>query len=214
MEPNEFEGSPKTWPPLGMPTGSVRAILGLLVVAVVVTKMARFEDFQTDEDKLWIVTLLITLTHYFTSRRFVALSPEVRRQLEDDGVIDRERHPLFLPRNSIRVIIIGAFSWLAYHVYTNGPEHENGILYGHHVASLLGMMASFLLGAIVRGIGNWWNGYRPQRSAGTWGDLKALGVILVLTLVAIPEFLGQQSVVPPIFFRVALGFTLFYFGSR
>ena len=36
MEPNEFEGSPKTWPPLGMPTGSVRAILGLLVVAVVV----------------------------------------------------------------------------------------------------------------------------------------------------------------------------------
>ena len=32
---NEFEGSPKTWPPLGMPTGSVRALLTLIMVAVV-----------------------------------------------------------------------------------------------------------------------------------------------------------------------------------
>ena len=208
MEPNEFEGSPKTWPPLGMPTGSVRALLGLLVVAVVVTKLARGDEFQTEHDKLWIVTLLISLTHYFTSRRFVALTPEVRRQLEDDGVIDRERHPLFLPRNSIRVIIVGAFGWLAYYLYTNGRLQE------HHVASLLGMMAAFLLGAMVRGIGHWMNGYRIQRSAGTWGDLKALAVLGALTLVAIPEFLDQQNAVPVVFYRLALGFTLFYFGSR
>ena len=208
MEPNEFEGSPKTWPPLGMPTGSVRALLGLLVVAVVVTKLARGDDFQSEHDKLWIVTLLISLTHYFTSRRFVALTPEIRRQLEDDGVIDRERHPLFLPRNSIRVIIIGAFGWLTYYLYT----HER--LQEHHVASLLGMMGAFLLGAMVRGISHWWSGYRIQRSAGTWGDLKALAVLGALTLVAIPEFLDQQQAVPAIFYRVALGFTLFYFGSR
>ena len=167
MEPNEFEGSPKTWPPLGMPTGSVRALLGLLVVAVVVTKLARGDEFQTEHDKLWIVTLLISLTHYFTSRRFVALTPEVRRQLEDDGVIDRERHPLFLPRNSIRVIIVGAFGWLAYYLYTNGRLQE------HHVASLLGMMAAFLLGAMVRGIGHWMNGYRIQRSAGNLGRFES-----------------------------------------
>jgi hypothetical protein len=34
----EFEGSPKTWPPLGLPTGSVRALLTLIIVAVVVAK--------------------------------------------------------------------------------------------------------------------------------------------------------------------------------
>ena len=208
MEPNEFEGSPKTWPPLGMTTGSVRALLGLLVVAVVITKLARFDTFQTEGDKLWVVTLLISLTHYFTSRRFVALTPEIRRQLEDEGVIDRERHPLFLPQNSIRVIIVGAFCWLAYYLYINQRLQD------HHVVSLLGMMAAFLLGAMVRGISHWWSGYRIQRSAGTWGDLKALAVLGALTLVAIPEFLDRQDAVPVVFYRVALGFTLFYFGSR
>ncbi len=37
---NEFASSPKSWPPLGLPTGSVRALLTLIVVAVVVTKLA------------------------------------------------------------------------------------------------------------------------------------------------------------------------------
>jgi hypothetical protein len=208
MEPNEFEGSPKTWPPLGMPTGSVRALLGLLVVAVVVTKMARGDNFQTEHDKLWIVTLLISLTHYFTSRRFVALSPDIRRQLEDDGILERERHPLFLPRNSIRVIIIGAFGWLAYYLFTHDRLQEN------HVGSLLAMMTAFLVGAMFRGIGNWWRGYRTQKSAGTWGDLKALAVLGALTLASIPEFLDKQDDVPAVFYRVALGMTLFYFGSR
>ena len=36
---NELESSPKTWPPLGLPTGSVRALLTLIVVAVVVTTL-------------------------------------------------------------------------------------------------------------------------------------------------------------------------------
>ena len=70
---NEFAGSPKTWPPLGLPTGSVRALLTLIVVAVVVTKMV----FHRPPDSIWIETLLIALAHYFTSRRFVSLSPEI-----------------------------------------------------------------------------------------------------------------------------------------
>ena len=208
MPTNEFEGSPKTWPPLGMPTGSVRAILVLMVVAVVITKLARNDPFDREQDLLWFVTLLITLTHYFASRRFVALSSETRRQLEDDGIIERERHPLFLPRNSIRVIVVGAFGWLAYYLYTNHRLDE------HHAASLLGMMAAFLLGVLVRTLSSWW--YRRRvRTSGTWGDLKALTVLLLVMLVAIPEFLGGESRgFPTEFHRVALGFMLFYFGSR
>ncbi len=205
---NEFEGSPKTWPPLGMPTGSVRALLTLILVAVVVTNMARGNDIAESEQLLWIETLLIALSHYFTARRFVELPPEVLRQLEDDGVIDRERHPLFLPRNSIRILIVGAFAWLAYYLYTN---HR---LFEHHAASLMAMLGAFLLGAVVRRVCRWWNCRRPKPVSGTWGDLKALVVLLAMLAVAIPEFLGSPDVLHPAFHRAALGLMLFYFGSR
>ena len=208
MERNEFEGSPKNWPPLGMPTGSVRALLALMVVAVVITKLARGDEFNNEHDLLWVLTLVISLTHYFTSRRFVPLSPEIRRQLEDDGVIERERHPLFLPRNSIRIIIIGAFGWLTYYLYINNRIHE------HHAATVLGMMGAFLLGTIVRTIRGWWNRRRVQASAGTLGDLIALTVLGAVLIVAFPEFMGRENVFPPEFHRVALGMMLFYFGSR
>lgn len=60
---NEFEHSPKTWPPLGLPTGSVRALLTLIVLAVVVTRTV----LRRSPDPLWIETLLIALC--ITSRR-------------------------------------------------------------------------------------------------------------------------------------------------
>ena len=117
----EFAGSPKTWPPLGLPTGSVRALLTLIIVAVVVTKIV----FHHPPDSIWIETLLIALAHYFTSRRFVALSPEIMRRLEDDGAIDRERHPLYLPKNTIRFIIIAAFVGLGA-LLGRGPGAREG----------------------------------------------------------------------------------------
>ena len=208
METNEFEGSPKTWPPLGMPTGSVRALLALIVVAVVITRLARGDDFHEEHDLLWVETLLIALAHYFTSRRFVELPSSVRRQLEDEGVIDRERHPLFLPRNSIRILIVAAFAGLAYYLYANGR------LYEHQAASLLGMMGAFLLGAAVRTINVWWNRRRTRPASGTWGDLKAVAVLVMLLVVAVPEFLDHPMNLPFAFHRVALGMMLFYFGSR
>ena len=142
---NEFESSPKTWPPLGLPTGSVRALLTLIVVAVVVTRVA----LGRPPDPLWIETLLIALAHYFTSRRFVSLSPAVLQRLEQEGVIEKERHPLYLPRNSIRTIIIGAFVGLGVYLY-----REPRLITPEAIA-LLSMVFAYLLGAIVRGISSW-----------------------------------------------------------
>jgi len=58
---SEFEGSPKTWPPLGLPTGSVRALLTLIVVSVVITQLS----LNREVNPLWTETLLIALAHYF-----------------------------------------------------------------------------------------------------------------------------------------------------
>ena len=200
----EFAGSPKTWPPLGLPTGSVRALLTLIVVAVVVTKMV-FHHFP---NSIWIETLLIALAHYFTSRRFVSLSPEVMRGLEDDGAIDRERHPLYLPKNTIRFAIIAAFVGLGIHLYREGR------LLDEKTIALLSMVFAYLLGAIVGGISNWFSRRRSQPASGTWGDIKALIVLAAILLVAVVELLDQGAMLHPLVERIALGLTLFYFGSR
>ena len=60
---NELANSPKTWSPLGLPTGSVRTLLTLIVAEVVVTNFT----LNRPPDVLWIETLLIVLTHNFTS---------------------------------------------------------------------------------------------------------------------------------------------------
>lgn len=205
---DEFEGSPKTWPPLGMPTGSVRALLALILVSVVIVKIVRGDDLAKADDMLWIETLLIALSHYFTTRRFVELPPDVLRRLEDEGVLERERHPLYLPRNSIRLIIVGAFGWLAYYLYINNRLLE------HHAASLLALMGAFLLGSVVRRISVWWHHGRSHRRSGTWGDLKALVVLAAMLAIALPVYLNSPEVLSPTFQRATLGLMLFYFGSR
>ncbi len=203
---NEFTGSPKTWPPLGLPTGSVRALLTLIVVAVVVTKMVFHRP--PESISLWTETLLIALAHYFTSRRFVSLSPETMRRLEDDGSIDRERHPLYLPKNTIRFLIIAAFVGLGVHLYREGRLFEEKTI------ALLSMVFAYLLGAIVGGIANWFHRRRSQPASGTWGDIKALVVLVSILLIAIVELLDQGAMLHPLVERIALGLTLFYFGSR
>ncbi len=202
---SEFEGSPKLWPPLGLPVGSVRALLTLIVMAVVVSKLCR----NLPLDSLWIQTLLIALAHYFTSRRFVSLPPDVVARLEQEGVIERERHPLFLPKNSIRTLIVLAFAGMGVYLYQTGQLHSN-----IPAVSLIGIVFAYLLGAIARTIGGWFNRYRANPPSGTWGDIKAMTVLIVLALAAIPEFLDLPFGLPPIFHQIALGMMLFYYGSR
>ena len=200
----EPEGSPKDWPPLGLPVGSVRALLTLTIVAVVVSKLAQ----KSDLDILWIETLLIALAHYFTSRRFVALPPEVIKRLEQEGVIDKEQHPLFLPRHSIRTLILAAFAGLAAYLYREQRLTEPRVL------SLLGIVAAYVLGALVRGISGWIGRWRSRRPSRLWGDAKAVVVLSAIALVAVPEFLNSANLLPPEVHKVALGLVLFYFGSR
>ncbi len=201
---NEFEGSPKTWPPLGLPTGSVRALLTLIIVAVVVTKITLARELQA----LWIETLLIAMAHYFTSRRFVSLSPEVLQRLEQEGAIEKERHPLYLPKNSIRTIIVGAFVGLGIYLFREQRLFETQAL------ALLSMVFAYLFGGMVRGLSHWWNRRRTKRASGTWGDLKALIVLGSLVAVGGLELFVPDLQLPTYLHHIVLGMTLFYFGSR
>lgn len=200
----EPEGSPRNWPPLGLPIGSVRAMLTLFIVVIVTLSVARGRDL----DLIWTETLLIAMAHYFTSRRFVALPPEVLKRIQNEGVLDQEVHPLYLPRHSIRFLILAAFVGLGVYLYREQRLFETRAL------SLLGIVAAYVLGAMVRGISAWFGSRTTRRPSSLWGDAKAIIVLLAVALVGIPELLSMPDVLPPMAHRIALGLMLFYFGSR
>ena len=200
----EPEGSPKYWPPLGLPIGSVRAILTLFVVLIVTLSVARGHDL----DLVWTETLLIALAHYFTSRRFVALPPDVLARIQREGVLEQEGNPLFLPRHSIRLLILGSFIALGVYLYRQNR------LWEPRSVSLLGIVAAYALGAIVRNIGSWFGrGTRPPTKAG-WGDFKAIVVLLAMAVAGVPELLSMPDLLPPMTHKISLGLMFFYFGSR
>jgi hypothetical protein len=200
----EPEGSPREWPPLGLPVGSVRAMLTLFVVAVVTMSVARGQDL----DLIWTETLLIAMAHYFTSRRFVALPPDVMQRIQNEGVLEQERHPLFLPRHSIRFLILAAFTGLGVYLYRENRLTEPRAL------SLLGIVAAYVLGAFFRNVSYWLRKTTGRKASSMWGDLKAIVVLATVGLAGLPELFGMPEVLPGDAHRVALAMMLFYFGSR
>ena len=159
----EPEGSPKYWPPLGLPVGSVRAILTLFVVSIVTLSVARGHDL----DLVWTETLMIALAHYFTSRRFVSLPPEVLARIQKEGVLEYEGNPLFLPRHSIRLLIVGSFIALGVFLYRQQR------LWEPRAISLLGIVAAYALGAIARSISSWFGSRTGRRASAGWGRLQS-----------------------------------------
>lgn len=201
---SDHEESPRNRPPLGLPAGSVRALLTLFIIAVVTLSVANGREI----DLLWTETLLIALAHYFTSRRFIDLPPHVLKRIKDERLIDDERHPLFLPKHSIRILFVASFVGLGVYLY-----RENRLLEPRAV-SLLGMVAAYVLGGVVRGVGGWFGRRSEAKPSGLWGDLRAIIVLGAVVLVGIPELLNVDVTLPPEAYRTALGLTLFYFGSR
>ena len=132
----------KARPPLGLPSGSVRALLTLLIVAVVLVQVARGQEVEP----LWTETLMIALAHYFTSRRFIRLAPDVFRRLEAEGQIEAESHPLYLPRHTIRAVLMLTFLGFAVYLYQQNQLFQPAAL------SLLGVVFSYLLGILARGV--------------------------------------------------------------
>jgi hypothetical protein len=194
----------KSRPPLGLPSGSVRALLTLMIVPVVIAQVVRGETVEP----LWVETLMIALAHYFTSRRFLYLPPDVARRLESEGHLEEEAYPLYLPRYSIRVLIVLAFVGLAGFLYREGRLMEPRAL------SLLGVVFAYLLGTLLRGLLGLWPRWQRSRLSQRWDNLKAAVVLLVLAVTAAAYLLDRSDLLPPQARNVPLGLVLFYFGSR
>jgi hypothetical protein len=203
---SELDASPKHWPPLGLPVGSVRALLTLFVVAVVVVNVSKNRTL----DLFWTETLLIALAHYFTARRFVSLPPSLMKRFQDEGLIEKDTNPLWLPRHCIRFIILAAFGWLTWNLHTQGRLKVDET----QAVSMLLIVAAYVAGSTIRAIGSWVGNKTKSPPSSAWGDFKAIVVLLAMGIAGFPELFGMPEFFPDYAHRIALGLMLFYIGSR
>jgi len=192
---------------LGLPPGSVRALLCLIVVSFVVAQTAR----GTSVAVVWHESLMIMLAHYFTTRRLVPLSKELRSRLEESGEIDREANPLYLPRHSVRVLMIAAFASLGVYLYRQGRLFEAQSL------PLLVSVGAYLLGTLAKAALGWLARNRQTVPPAWWIDFKAATTLAIVLLTVGLQLCGVTSAAGFETARLedfSLGLVLFYFGSR
>lgn len=199
---------------LGMPYGSVRALLSLMVLGMVVLDVLRDQDHlealtPSSEmvEVLWNECLVIVLAGYFTSRRFVRLPAEVVQRLEAEGVLPIDR-PLGLPRYTMRFLLILAFVALGVHLW-----RESRLLEAKS-AQVLGLALAFLLGALSAPIAKYFTGKGGTPARLWWENLKA---ILALSSVAgcmVASLAFGMHHLPTWATSLTIWMVLFYFGSR
>lgn len=186
--------------PLGLPSGSIRAILALTLVGLVCYQTA----LGRETGLLLSEALMIVLAHYFAARRVVALPPDIERELEHRGTLVREANPLWLPRGTVRLVILVAFGLLAMLLAVEGR------LLDPVTIGSVGLIFAFLLGVVLR----WLRRGGPRRTrpvrASVWMHIKAA---LVLATCAVIVVITLADGTAP-FENLLLAFVLFYFGSR
>ena len=194
---------------LGLPEGSVRALLAVAIFATIWVLLARKPEQEVPDylrDLLFII-----MGHYFASRK------------RAPAVAHAGPGPFFLPRGTIRVLLFGGFVVVAVVLFRQGQLREP--LKNPGVVTLM-LVGGFLLGVAGAKLGDWWadRGHHVPR----WvEDLKAIVAILAavaLILMVWNPLLMHWS--PEVFDKLqvrlgnygpqhVLGAVVgFYFGSR
>lgn len=197
---------------LGLPEGSVRAILAVAIFSTIWILLVKQPD-QEIPDYLRDL-LFIIMGHYFASRRRSATQPHPGPP------------PLFLPRGTIRLVLFGGFIAVGVVMFRGGrfrdPLHNPGVV-------TLMLVSGFLLGVAVAKVGEWWNGRGHQ--VPRWiEDLRALVAIFAACALILLVWNRFDHVFvlkkPQMFDRLNLRFGKygpehilgaivgFYFGSR
>lgn len=196
---------------LGLPAGSIRALLTLMTVGFIIAQTVHGRRVSL----LWFESLIIVLAHYFAHRRFVALSPSLLQKLTAEDLIEDEPHPLFLPRHTLRTLIVVAFGGLAVYLGCVGRLHDPvGV-------PVLVSVGSYFLGIVFGAVAARYMKGQPSKGVSCKGaswfdDLKAIVTLLAVALAIAVQLFDWQSVIPfsDKLEALPLALMLFYFGSR
>jgi hypothetical protein len=178
------------WDPLNLPRGSVRALITLALLGLLWVFLLNDREVPLT---LAFLSLFI-LGHYFAAR---------------GGAAPGHRPPLFLPRGSIRLIIIAGFAAVTYFLIEDGRfkpsmEDRDSAILLLAAALIAGFLLRVFLNLIFRG--------GMTRSRRWIENLKA-----VLAIVATAAFIIACMTANEGFENVALvavPLIVFYFGSR
>jgi len=191
---------------LGLPAGSVRALLTLMTVGFSVVQTAR----GVRVGLLWFESLMIVLAHYFAHRRFVPLSAEMRGRLRAEGLLEDDVNPLHLPKHTLRTLIVLAFVGLGIYLRCRGRLLDPVAL------PVFISVGSYFLGLGFGALVTWWTRGRPGSGVSWFDDLKALVTLAAVALAITVQILGWQARIPygEKLEALPLALMLFYFGSR
>jgi hypothetical protein len=191
---------------LGLPPGSIRALLTLMTVGFIVVQTAR----GVKVGLLWFESLMIVLAHYFAHRRFVPLSPAVRERLKAEMLMEDDTNPLHLPKHSLRTIIVLSFVGLAIYLARNGR------LLDPVAAPVFISVGSYFLGIGFGAIVAWKTKGRSASAVSWFDNTRALVTLLAVALTIVVQIFGWEHQLPygDKLEALPLALMLFYFGSR
>jgi len=191
---------------LGLPPGSIRALLTLMTVGFIVVQTAR----GVRVGLLWFESLMIVLAHYFAHRRFVPLTPEMRERLKADALFEDDTNPLHLPRHSLRTMIVLSFVGLAVYLYREGR------LLDPVAVPVFVSVGSYFLGIGFGAVVSWWTKGHPSSGCSWFEDLRALVTLVTVAFAIVVQVFEWQQRIPygDKLEMLPLALMLFYFGSR
>jgi hypothetical protein len=195
---------------LGLPAGSVRAILALGILGLLWLFVLQYNDEKQKLPLEFIYLeylMLLILASYFTAHG------------KTIGTQVSTRSPLGLPSGAVRVLLMAGYLGLAAYMWYNHSYEFDQPVTGPPVLLILLLLSSFFLGHILTGIVRWISGPvlpAPYQDIQAW--LAMLALFLMAGLAMYHLFIRPTLSTPydvPIPVEATLAAIVgFYFGAR
>lgn len=200
---------------LGLPAGSVRAILALGVIGylwvLALTPGKDGKPLMTEEHTslafMYLQVLMVLILAHFFVAHGKTIGPKVSR-----------RSPLGLPRGVLRFALLGGYLGLAYYLYVTKPEFKVPET-GPVLLMLAVLLTAFVLGHLITTMMNGLSGgvlpawYQDVQAWFALLGVVLLGIIILFRLFINPG-LRDNPVNLDVVETILAGIVGFYFGAR
>lgn len=200
---------------LGLPAGSVRALLALSVLGLL--WLLALRPMPGNGEKLGAVQLptvfmdlqilmVLMLAHFFAAHG---------QTIRADAA---QRSPLGLPRGSVRLLLLAGYLGLAAYLYRTQPQFEYPS--SSALILLLVLISGFFFGHVLTGtVRLLSHGVLPYwfQDVQAWIALLAIlcmGILLVILMFINPSLSLGNEIKPPVLEAILAALVGFYFGAR
>lgn len=200
---------------LGMPAGSIRALLAfgvlgyLWALALVHGQDGKpiLTDKRASQAFIYLQVLMVLILAHF----FIAHGKTIGGHLGGS--------PLGLPRGSVRFLLLGGYLGLAYYTYTTQPDFQIPET-GPVLLMLAILLTAFILGHAVTSLMLWsGKGLLPAWFQDIQAWFALMGVILMGIVVIVRVLINasmplERQLDPNVVESILAGVVGFYFGAR